>query len=88
MNYEEHANRAICLLLKRLVAGGYVRKARQAELLDRANNLKAGRGFVTDVELRDPKQVERSRNLQAGRGYLTDQELQDKHEEELKELIG
>lgn len=35
-------------LLKRLVAEGYVLDSRRAELLERAANLEAGRGFVTN----------------------------------------
>lgn len=41
---------AMAQLVRRLVAEGYVRDERAAELQKRADNLQAGRGFVLDGE--------------------------------------
>ncbi len=51
---------AFAKLLERLALEGYVRDERKAELMERARNLRAGKGFLTDAEL----EAERARARQ------------------------
>lgn len=57
--YHPQGGFAMAKLCERLVREGYVRDDRKAELLERAKNMQAGRGFVTDKVLAEREAYEK-----------------------------
>lgn len=52
--YHPQAGFAMAKLCERLVADGYVVADLKTDLLERARNMQAGRGFLSNVELKEP----------------------------------